>query len=104
MTNYFFVDNHQDVFYIKYRTLDGLPFTCPIGSYNVLKSRLFNETYPDYLRLARNNYGATLRGKVGYMIEIFMDKAKAEKLCKELNRRLNKVLKEVGIDESLISN
>ena len=35
-----------------------------------------------------------LRGKVGYMIEVFTEKEKAEKLCLELNKRATKVLNE----------
>lgn len=96
MRNLFIVDEHHGIFYIRYRipAFEVLPFTCPVGSYNILKARLFNDTYMNFLRIARNNYGAKLRGKVGYMIEVFTEKEKAEKLCLELNKRATKVLNE----------
>ena len=52
------VDEHQGVFlyYIVFLHLKVLPFTCPVGSYN-LKARLFNDTLYEFSS-SRNNYGA----------------------------------------------
>lgn len=93
--NYFIVDETDKRFVIRYPTLDGLPFSCPSGSYNILKARLFNISYTDYLKMARSLYGAKLKGKTGYITEYFTTETNAKAMCKELNARLNKALKEV---------
>lgn len=63
------------------------------GSYNLLAARLFGLSYADYLRMVRDNYGAVLNGREGYIIFTIQDKTQAEKLVKELNRRWNIVFK-----------
>jgi len=78
------------VFYAN--TFDSLPFNSPRGSYNVLKARLFNLHYANFLRLARDTFNATLKGQTGYITEVFLDEKDAKKMAKELNTRLNKIL------------
>lgn len=91
--NIYFVDDINDTFTVRMRAVDGLPFTCISGSYNVFKARLFSTSYDEFLLIARNNYGAELKGRDGgYIIEFFLDKTKAEKFCRELNRRMNLAL------------
>ena len=99
MKNIFFVYDDDKLFTVRFMTLDGLPFLYPRGSYNVLKARLFGLEYAEFLRMARDNYSATLIGQTGYIIEKFKDRNDASKLCVELNKRINQVLKELA-DES----
>lgn len=103
--NFFSVDELNNIFSVKLNEIDGLSFVKPSGSYNLLKARLFDLTYPNYLRMARDNYGAQLKGRDGYIIEFFTEKEKANILCEELNLRLNKVLevRERNIHEYLKS-
>ena len=68
--------------------------TCICGSYNILAARVFGLSYADYLRMIRENYGATLKGKEGYITYTFTVKENAIKLEKELNRRWNIILGE----------
>lgn len=63
-------------------------------SYNVLCSRLFNMTYPNYLRYLRAN-GAELCGKQGYSYAYFKDKSKCQEICSLLNKEWNKIKKYV---------
>jgi hypothetical protein len=64
-----------------------------LGSYNILAARVFGLPYPDYLRMVRDNYGAVLNGKEGYIIYSFTNKENAHKLVKELNIRWNIITK-----------
>ena len=91
MKNYYIVNENNKIFFISCKTLDGLPFYNAIGSYNVLKARLFDLTYASFLRMARDIYGAQLHGKKGYITEFFVEKNKAIILCKELNCLLNQL-------------
>lgn len=91
--DYFVVEDADNIFTVRLNEIDGLSFVKPRGSYNILKSRLFNITYPDYLRMVQQNYSAQLKGRKGYIVEFFMNKSDADKICKELNCRLNSVLK-----------
>ena len=95
MKNVFFVDEDDKIFTVRIMSLDELPFLCPKGSYNVLKARLFGLEYAEFLRMARDNYSATLIGQTGYIIEKFKDRSNASKLCIELNKRINQVLEEL---------
>lgn len=63
------------------------------GHVGILGARLLQISYPDYLRYCRDNYGAKIVGKkdkVPYLV--FTDKKLAEKLCKELDSRLDIIL------------
>lgn len=96
MKNIYFVHDDDELFTIRLMSLDHLPFLFPRGSYNVLKARLFGLEYAEFLRMARDNYSAILIGQTGYIIEKFKDRNDASKLCVELNKRINQVLKEMG--------
>ena len=63
------------------------------GSYNLLAARVFGLSYPDYLRMVRDNYEAILNGKEGYMLYSFTNKAMGEKLVSELNKRWDIIVK-----------
>lgn len=55
----------------------GLSAAIPLlngGSLNILPARLLNLTYPDYLRLCRDAYGADLYGREGYSYPVFKTK------------------------------
>ena len=74
--------NHND-FFIKGTT----------GSCNVIMARLFNVSFPDFLRLCRDEFGAELVGKnTLYPVPYFKQKALAQLLCDNLNARANTVL------------
>lgn len=100
MKNIYFVYDDDKFFTIRLMSLDPLPFLFPRGSYNVLKARLFGLEYAEFLRMARDNYSATLIGQTGYIIEKFQDRNDASKLCVELNKRINQVLKEIKNESS----
>lgn len=58
------------------------------SNYGVLAARLFGLSYPDYMRMLRDVYGATLSGKNGgWITASFSDAAQCQKVIKELNRR-----------------
>ena len=97
--NIFFVSDDK-LFTIRITSLDPLPFRYPRGSYNVLKARLFGLEYAEFLRMARDNYSATLIGQTGYIVEKFKNRNDANKLCIELNKRINQVLKELANESS----
>ena len=48
---------------ITYDPDKGFPITYTSGSFAVLPARLMNLTYPDYLRLCRDEFGAEIIGK-----------------------------------------
>lgn len=56
------------------------------GNYNILMARILGLSYPKYLRMCRDLYGATLIGK-GHAVPIpyFKNKEKAQKLINLLN-------------------
>lgn len=62
------------------------------GSYAVFESRLMMLTYPQYLRLCRDVYGAELYGKNSFPVPYFSDEKKAQLLVDELNKRINELL------------
>ncbi len=90
--NFYEVSELNNIYMVRLNEIDGLSFVQPRGSYNILKARLFDISYPNFLRMAKANYGAQLKGRKGIIIEFFTDKAQADKLCKALNTRLNQVL------------
>lgn len=64
------------------------------GSYNVYHARIMGLTYASYLRMARDVYGAGLRGKGHkYPTAYFNSRAEAEKLAKVLDERLSYLIK-----------
>lgn len=63
------------------------------GSFNVFLARLMDLSFPDFLRMCRDKYGATLVGKEGYSYPIWDDKSKYGELLIELNSRLSKIIR-----------
>ena len=57
-------------------------------SYNILMPRLFNLSYADFCRMARDKYNATLQGRNGgYIIFYFKNSKDCDKLVNDLNKR-----------------
>ena len=92
MKTIFFVYDDEGFFTVRLMNTEILPIMSPKGSYNILKARLFGLEYAEFLKMARDNYSATLIGQTGYIIEKFKDRNDASKLCIELNKRINQVL------------
>ena len=92
MRDYYKVDECNGSYWVKLSTLEGLPFKAPKSSYNVLKARIFNLYYDEFLFYVRDNFNATLKGTSGYIVEFFRDKKDAEYFCKVINSRFNKIL------------
>jgi hypothetical protein len=70
------------------------------SSYNVFMARLFNLSYANFLKMARDIYGATLHGKYGgYITMTFKNTKDCDKLVKELNRRWDILVKEFKTNE-----
>lgn len=59
------------------------------SSFNILASRLMSMSYDTFLQLIRQEYGAVLHGKTGYVSYTFPKRSDAERLIKELNKRWN---------------
>ena len=67
------------------------------GSRNVFMARLMNLSWANFLRLCRDNYGAKLVGKKSiYVVPYFpKDKDGGKLLCKELNKRMDFIFKNI---------
>lgn len=59
------------------------------SSFTILASRLFGMPHDEFLKMVRQDYGAALHGKIGYVTYTFPKRSDAEKLVKELNKRWN---------------
>lgn len=92
MKNLYIVDKASGVYFVKLKSLEGLPFYSPICSYNILKARIFNLYYDEFLRYVRDKYHASLKGKTGYVVEFFREEKDAQNFCKAINERFNKIL------------
>lgn len=66
----------------------NLPITHTEGSYAILAARLLNLSYPNYLRMCRDIYGAEIIGK-GHLYPIAFFNGETKEL-KELINLLNK--------------
>ena len=65
------------------------------GHMGILGARLLQISYPDYLRYCRDYYGAKILGKKDRVPHlVFTDKKLLEKLAKELDSRLDIILKQ----------
>lgn len=81
--NTWMVRLHHDKFFCTYTT----------GSYNILAARLLGLRYAWYLRMCRDELGASIEGKhSGYPVAYFHDKLLAEKLVDLLNARATQVI------------
>lgn len=78
--------------YMTYIKPELLPDHTMRGSYHILEARLMMLSYPQYLRLCRDVYGAELFGKNSFVVPYFSDKKKAQPLIDELNKRINEIL------------
>jgi hypothetical protein len=56
-------------------------------TWNVLYARIFGLSFPDFLRMARDVYGATLVGKTGLPYFYFTYKQDCDRLVKDLTNR-----------------
>lgn len=73
---------------------DNLPLGTVYGSCNVIAARIMNLSWPQYLIMCRELYGATLIGKnTKYPVALFETEEKAQKLCSILNKRTSTILK-----------
>ena len=64
------------------------------GSYNILYARLFGLTYPEFLKMVRDLYNATLYGRGnGYTIFTFENLYDAQKFSNECNNRWKQLIK-----------
>lgn len=60
------------------------------GSWLILYARIFELTYPDFLRMVRDVYGATLEGKQGgYISFYFSDLIACNSFLRELEKKFN---------------
>jgi len=78
----------KDSYFINYKDnfYNFIHFTD--GSYRVYEARIFGLSFADYLRMARDIYGATIQGKGHtYPMLYFNKKEEADKLAKDLEVR-----------------
>lgn len=72
---------------------DEFPFpTGTSGSYNVFLARIAGLSYADYLRMCRDEFGATLIGKKGYPVAYFNFGEGLSALTKWLDTRAKYIL------------
>lgn len=89
MKNYFYID--ESVIEGKYLIkpdADKCHILVTRGSLQVLEARIFGLNYIDYIRMCRDVYGATLKGKNSLYISVYFSSYEAAvPLLNELNRR-----------------
>jgi hypothetical protein len=94
--DYIYVDQSPDTKYQLYNYFDQIPYynLKSGGSYHVSYARLLGISYPNYLRLCRDEFGATLIGKDWlYICPKWDNPEGAKPLARMLNARLNLALK-----------
>ena len=64
--------------------LDGVMID---SSWNIFYARLFSLPYPEFLRMVRDFYGATLYGKTGYVCFYFKERGSAQRFINDANKR-----------------
>lgn len=57
------------------------------GTWIVLYARLFNLSYPEFLRMIRDKYNAILFGKIGYIAFYFSKREDCAKFVKDANKK-----------------
>ena len=62
-----------------------------VGSFNVFMARLMDLPYPEFLRMCRDKYGATLSGNTGWTTPVWSKDSNYAPLLIELNTRLAKI-------------
>lgn len=60
------------------------------GSYILFFPRLFNLSYADFMRMVRDRYNATLKGKSSYMTFIFKNKQDCNVFIDDCEKRFLK--------------
>lgn len=81
-----FIISGTDLYYNYFKYTDG--------SYSVFNARIMGLTYASYLRMARDNFNAKLRGKGHKYPSCYFDKKEdAEKLAKILDERLSYLIR-----------
>lgn len=93
---YIYVGQSPDTKYQLYNRFDLIPYynLRSGGSYHVCFARLLEVSYPNYLRLCRDEFGASLMGKdFLYICPKWDEPSGAEPLAKMLNERLNLALR-----------
>lgn len=83
-------------YFIQFKEIATKYFTPMKGSFNVLNARLFNLSFPQYLRYISEEYNAHIIGKSIYPIIYFENEQDAKNLANELDKRLLYVLKHCG--------
>ena len=74
----------------------NLPIEYCKGSLNLLAARVMNLSYPSYLRMCRDLYGAEIYGKNHiYCVAYFNTYEDTVPLVNELNSRVDYILKEI---------
>ena len=71
------------------------------SSRNVLMARILNLSWANFLRYCRDNYNARLIGKNSiYVVPYFpLNQNGGKELCKELNKRMTQIFKELKGNE-----
>lgn len=79
---------------------ENLPLKGTRGSYNILCARLMNLSYPQYLRMCRDQFGAEIVGKGHlYPVAYFKKDKLLFQFVKLLNARANLALLDRGLEE-----
>lgn len=80
--NGYYLISGTDNFYEYFKWTDS--------SYSVYQARIMGLTYASYLRMARDKFGAELRGKGHKYVSFhFQERKEAERLARILDKRLN---------------
>ena len=80
--------------YLIWPVANNLPISKMNGSYHVLQARLMNLSYPNFLRMCRDLYGAEIIGRENfYPVPYFSSVDEVSKLTKILNKRVELILK-----------
>lgn len=91
----FFVDDTPTMpnYYVIRVNYEAFHYGPTVGSYNLIMARVMGISYADYLRLCRDEFGATIIGKnCYYPVAYFYKRGLVDKLCEELNARANLIL------------
>ena len=101
--NYFYLE--ESPYQLGYNTIfideDKLHIGPTSGSRNVFMARVLNLSWANFLRYCRDKYNATLIGKnCIYIVPYFpINENGSKELCKELNKRMTQIFKELKENE-----
>jgi len=93
---YFFIDTYvstgRHCVRLSEKTMDIIAGRIK-GSYSILFARIFGLSYPDFFRMVRDEYNATLSDKKSvYIIFDFKNVKDAERFAKECDKRMENLL------------